>query len=48
MPKPVSAAKVGLGQKAGYGLGAIAYALPYQIMASFFLFFVTSICCSAG
>jgi Na+/melibiose symporter-like transporter len=27
----------------GYGVGAIAYALPYQIMASFFLFFVTSI-----
>lgn len=36
-------AKTGLGQKAGYGLGAVAYALPYQIMASFFLFFVTSI-----
>ena len=30
-------------QKFGYGIGAIAYALPYQIMASFFLFFVTSI-----
>ncbi len=35
--------KVRLTQKLGYGVGAIAYALPYQIMASFFLFFVTSI-----
>lgn len=30
-------------QKFGYGIGAIAYALPYQIMATFFLFFVTTI-----
>ncbi len=35
--------KVRLTQKLGYGVGAIAYALPYQIMASFFLFFVTAI-----
>jgi len=28
-------------QKLGYGLGAIAYAAPNQIMASFFLFYVT-------
>lgn len=35
--------KVRITQKFGYGIGAIAYALPYQIMASFFLFFVTSI-----
>jgi len=30
-------------QKLGYGLGAIAYAVPNQIMASFFLFYVTAI-----
>ncbi len=35
--------QAGIPQKLGYGVGAIAYALPYQIMASFFLFFVTSI-----
>jgi len=35
--------KVRVTQKLGYGVGAIAYALPYQIMASFFLFFVTAI-----
>lgn len=29
--------------KLGYGLGAIAYAVPNQIMASFFLFYVTVI-----
>ncbi len=34
---------VPLAQKFGYGIGAIAYALPYQIMASFFLFYVTAI-----
>ncbi len=34
---------VRLPQKLGYGIGAIAYSLPYQIMASFFLFFVTAI-----
>ncbi|MFW5425745.1 MAG: MFS transporter [Methylophagaceae bacterium] len=28
-------------RKLGYGLGAIAYAVPNQIMASFFLFYVT-------
>ncbi len=28
-------------QKLGYGLGAIAYSVPNQIMASFFLFYVT-------
>ena len=43
MPKQAEPEKVRLSQKVGYGLGAIAYALPYQIMASFFLFFVTSI-----
>ena len=31
------------GQKFSYGMGAIAYALPYQVMATFFLFFVTTI-----
>ncbi len=30
-------------QKLGYGLGAIAYSVPNQIMASFFLFYVTAI-----
>jgi len=30
-------------QKLGYGLGAIAYSLPNQVMASFFLFYATSI-----
>lgn len=30
-------------QKFGYGVGAIAYVLPYQIMASFILFFTTAI-----
>lgn len=35
--------KLPVGQKLSYGFGAIAYALPYQIMASFFLFFVTVI-----
>jgi len=43
MPQQIEPKKVRLSQKAGYGLGAIAYAFPYQIMASFFLFFVTSI-----
>ena len=32
-----------IGQKLAYGLGAIAYAAPNQIMASFFLFYVTVI-----
>jgi len=30
-------------QKLGYGLGAMAYSMPNQIMASFFLFYVTVI-----
>ncbi len=34
---------IGFRQKLGYGIGAIAYSLPYQVMASFFLFYVTSI-----
>lgn len=28
-------------RKLGYGLGAVAYAVPHQVMASFFLFYVT-------
>ncbi len=30
-------------QKFGYGIGAVAYAMPYMVMASLFLFFVTTI-----
>lgn len=35
--------KIPVSQKFSYGLGAIAYAVPYQIMASFFLFYVTAV-----
>ncbi len=38
-----SEAKVKTWHKLGYGVGAIAYATPYTIMAGSFLFFVTTI-----
>ncbi|MBN9151825.1 MAG: MFS transporter [Cryobacterium sp.] len=42
-PETTTTRPVRFGQKMGYGLGAIAYALPYQVLASFLLFFVTAI-----
>lgn len=43
MTQATDAGTARFSQKLGYGVGAIAYALPYQIMASFFLFYVTTI-----
>lgn len=41
-PEP-SAARLGPAIKLGYGIGCIAYSLPYQVLASVFLFFATVI-----
>ena len=35
--------KIPVSIKLSYGLGAIAYAVPYQVMASFFLFYITAV-----
>jgi GPH family glycoside/pentoside/hexuronide:cation symporter len=35
--------RVGVATKLGYGIGCIAYSLPYQILASVFLLFATAI-----
>lgn len=39
----ISRGSLPISQKLGYGLGAIAYAVPYQAMAGFFLFYVTAV-----
>ncbi len=43
LPETPTVRPLPLGSKFSYGLGAVAYALPYQVMASFFLFYTTAI-----